>query len=233
MSPRVIERETRDKGVSSEFEESGTVPDTFYAKHGKRAMDIVGASIGLLILSPLFAAVAGCIGLTSRGPVFFRQVRMGKNQRTFRIVKFRSMVDGRVKQGSAITIAGDQRVTTIGRFLRRYKIDELPQLWNVLRGEMSLVGPRPELPEYVDLYTPQQRAVLHVRPGITDPASLVYRNEEDLLAAHTDPEQFYRTQILPDKLARNIAYLKSMSLTHDLRLIFKTVASAFLFTNKL
>jgi lipopolysaccharide/colanic/teichoic acid biosynthesis glycosyltransferase len=233
MSLRVIERETREQGVSCGFQESGTVPDTFYARHGKRAVDILAASIGLVILSPLFAAVAGCISLTSRGPIFFRQIRLGKNHRAFRIVKFRSMVDGGPGRGSAITIAGDQRVTSIGRLLRRYKIDELPQLWNVLRGEMSLVGPRPELAEYVALYTPQQRAVLQVRPGITDPASLAYRNEEDLLAAHADPEQFYRTQILPDKLARNIAYLKSMSLTQDLGLIFKTAASAFLYTDKL
>lgn len=233
MFPRALESETHEERVGHQFEEPGTVPDTFYARHGKRTMDIFGASIGLVILSPLFAGVACGIWLTSRGPVFFRQVRLGKNHKAFRIVKFRSMVNGKAEQDSGITIAGDRRVTYIGRFLRRYKIDELPQLWNVLCGEMSLVGPRPELPDYVALYTPLQRAVLQARPGITDPASIAYRNEEEILAAHTHPEHFYRTRILPDKLSRNIAYLKNISLSHDLSLIVKTVASAFLATNKL
>jgi lipopolysaccharide/colanic/teichoic acid biosynthesis glycosyltransferase len=127
--------------------------------------------------------------------------------------------------GFRITMSGDQRVTRIGRLLRRYKIDELPQLWNVLRGEMSLVGPRPELAHYVAGYSPQERVVLSARPGITDPSALAYVNEEEILASQNDPENIYRMQILPDKLARSIAYLRRVSLASDVRIMIQTIAS--------
>jgi lipopolysaccharide/colanic/teichoic acid biosynthesis glycosyltransferase len=172
--------------------------------------------------------VACCIKLTSRGPIFYRQIRLGKDGRQFQILKFRSMAADGSKTGLNITIAGDVRVTAVGRFLRRHKVDEIPQLWNVVRGEMSLVGPRPELPVYVAEYTPEQRKVLSVHPGITDPASLVYRHEEEILADHEDPEKFYRTHILPDKVARNIAYLQKITLRSDLRIISNTISSSFL-----
>ena len=200
----------------------------FYANHGKRALDLLSATSGLILLSPMLALMACCIKLTSRGPVFYRQVRLGKGGRQFQILKFRSMFEDASIKGSRITVAGDARVTPVGRFLRRHKIDEIPQLWNVVRGDMSLVGPRPELPDYVAEYTPEQRVVLSVQPGITDPASLAYRHEEEILAEHEDPDQYYRTRILPDKLARNIAYLQKITLRSDLRIIASTISTSFL-----
>jgi lipopolysaccharide/colanic/teichoic acid biosynthesis glycosyltransferase len=201
-------------------------------KHGKRGLDMVSSALGLIALSPVFALVSCCIKLTTRGPVFYRQVRLGKDGREFRILKFRSMVVGESENSLGITVRGDRRVTVVGSFLRRYKIDELPQLWNVLLGDMSLVGPRPELPVYVADYTTEQRVVLSARPGITDPASLAYRHEEEILAGHEDPEQFYRTEILPDKLTRNLAYLRRVSLCGDLRIVSETVALSFLSSDR-
>jgi lipopolysaccharide/colanic/teichoic acid biosynthesis glycosyltransferase len=199
----------------------------FYATYGKRALDIFGSASGLLTISPVLAIVALSIKLTSRGPVFFRQNRIGRKGLPFKVLKFRSMYLGADQNGAAITVAGDDRITPIGKFLRRFKLDELPQLWNVLRGDMSLVGPRPEVPLYVAHYTPEQRIVLSVRPGITDPSSLVYRREEDILATASDPEKFYRTRILPDKLARSNAYLQNITFYGDVRIIFKTIISSF------
>jgi lipopolysaccharide/colanic/teichoic acid biosynthesis glycosyltransferase len=232
MSPQLLERESGGGGCNYDVSRIDVLRPTFYVRTGKRALDILGASLGLIVLSPLFAVAAFLIPLTSRGPIFYRQARQGKDGSTFQIVKFRSMVTDAEAGGSRITISRDNRVTALGKFLRRSKVDELPQLWNVLRGEMSLVGPRPELPEYVALYTRQQRAVLQVRPGITDPASLAYRNEEEILGAQTNPEEFYRTRILPDKLARNIAYLQRISLAQDLRLIVETLVSALFFAGR-
>jgi lipopolysaccharide/colanic/teichoic acid biosynthesis glycosyltransferase len=199
---------------------------TFYAMYGKRALDVFSSAIGLLILSPLLVIIACCVKLGSRGPVVYRQIRVGQDGRPFQILKFRSMVVDASKRGLGITVSGDNRVTRVGRFLRRHKFDELPQLWNVLRGDMSLVGPRPELPVYVAGYTPEQRMVLSARPGITDPASLAYRHEEGLLAGQQNPEAFYRSQVLPDKLARNIHYIQKMSLQEDLRIILETMVSS-------
>jgi lipopolysaccharide/colanic/teichoic acid biosynthesis glycosyltransferase len=203
----------------------------FYAKHGKRALDIFAAAAGLLILVPAFAIIAVTIKLESPGPVFFRQTRIGRAGRPFNIWKFRSMSKQSLQNHSTITVAGDNRITTIGRFVRRFKLDELPQLWNVLRGDMSLVGPRPEVPIYVAQYTPEERTVLSARPGITDPSSLAYRHEEELLATHDDPESFYRTRILPDKLARSRNYLRNITLYSDLRIILETLSLSF-FTKK-
>lgn len=206
--------------------------ESSYAKWGKRVLDVVTALLALLGLAPIFAIIACIIKLTSSGGPFYRQTRVGKGGRDFQILKFRSMTVGGASDSSKITVSGDSRVTAVGRILRRYKLDELPQFWNVLRGEMSLVGPRPELPFYVATYTSDQRQVLAVRPGITDPASLVYRHEEEILAQHRDPEQFYRAQILPNKLAYNLAYIQTISLKNDLHIIFETVVSSFLVSRK-
>jgi lipopolysaccharide/colanic/teichoic acid biosynthesis glycosyltransferase len=200
----------------------------FYAIYGKRSLDIVASACGLLLLCPVFAIVALSIKLTSPGPVVFRQIRIGRKGRPFKICKFRSMFVQDANPNFGITVAGDPRITRVGRWLRRFKLDELPQLWNVLRGDMSLVGPRPELPALVAGYTQEQRAVLSVRPGITDPSSIVYRNEEEILAANNDPERFYSTQILPDKLERSRSYLQDVTFFNDLHIIRKTLSSSFL-----
>jgi lipopolysaccharide/colanic/teichoic acid biosynthesis glycosyltransferase len=206
--------------------------ENVYTKWGKRALDILFSALGLLVLSPFFVIVGCIIKLSSSGGTFYRQTRIGKAGCHFQILKFRSMAVGRANSGLEITVAGDSRVTRVGRVLRRHKLDELPQLWNVLRGDMSLVGPRPELPIYVAAYTDDQRRVLSVRPGITDPASLVYRHEEEILAEHSDPDIFYRTQVLPDKLVRNLAYVQAISVKNDLRIIFETLVSSFLGSQK-
>src|SRR5262245_43668966 len=184
----------------------------------KRALDLFATAVGLFAFSPLFLMIAISIKLTSRGTVLFRQTRIGRQGRPFSILKFRSMYAGDT-DGSAITVAGDRRITPLGKVLRRFKLDELPQLWNVFRGDMSLVGPRPEVPAYVAQYTSEQRLVLSVRPGITDPSSLAYRHEETVLEAANDPEHFYRKYILPDKLARSSAYLQNVTFSNDLRII--------------
>jgi lipopolysaccharide/colanic/teichoic acid biosynthesis glycosyltransferase len=202
----------------------------FYERAGKRIFDCAASAFGLLLLSPLLATLAICVKLTSPGPVLFRQARVGRNARPFTILKFRSMAANGAGPGggSSITIAGDVRVTPFGQFIRTYKLDELPQLWNVFRGDMSLVGPRPELPEYVFLYSPEQLGVLAVRPGITDRASLAYRDEERLLADQSAPELFYIASILPDKLQRNLEYIGNVSLLGDLKLIFETLFAVVL-----
>lgn len=190
----------------------------------RRWLDVAASLVGLAVLSPLFIGIGLWIKIDSPGPVFYRATRVGKDGQLFRLYKFRSMVAGADKQGPGITATGDARVTRAGRFLRRSKLDELPQLINVLKGEMSLVGPRPEDSRYVALYTPQQRRVLAVRPGITSAASLVYRHEEQLLAGE-DWETVYREQVLPAKLAIDLAYLERRTLARDLKLILQTVAA--------
>ena len=189
----------------------------------KRLFDILASGFGLLILSPLFLILAVWIPLDSPGPVFYRQTRVGRGGRDFRIFKFRTMRVGADK-GSLVTIGGrDPRVTRAGSFLRRLKLDELPQLINVLVGDMSLVGPRPEVRKYVDLYTPEQLHVLDVRPGMTDAASIKYRNESELLGQAEDPEDYYIHVVLPDKLAINLDYVRNHSFWGDIQLIFKTI----------
>ncbi len=190
----------------------------------QRALDLA-VSIPLLVLcSPLFVLVAALVKVTSRGPVLYRAERVGQVGRTFRLLKFRSMRVGADLGGPGITRAGDPRVTPVGRLLRRLKLDELPQLVNVLRGELSLVGPRPEDPRYVDRYTPEQRQVLSVRPGITSMASVRYRNEESMLAG-PDWEATYLSVLMPNKLNIELDYLKRRSLMSDLRVIWKTFLS--------
>jgi len=189
----------------------------------KRLFDIICSSIGLIILCPLFLVTAIWIKLDSKGPVFYRQIRVGRNGQDFAILKFRSMYVDSDRKG-LITIGGrDPRVTRAGYYIRTYKLDELPQLINVLKGDMSFVGPRPEVRKYVDLYTKEQLGVLTIRPGITDAASIKYRNENDLLAAQTDPEQYYISVIMPDKLNINLDYVAHHTCMGDLHLILQTI----------
>ena len=191
----------------------------------KRAMDIVLSACALAVLWPLLLLSALAIWIDDPGPVFYRQVRVGRNGKTFRIFKFRSMVMDADKKGLAITVGRDSRITRVGAVLRKTKLDELAQLLNVLFGQMSFVGPRPEVPKYVELYTPYQRQVLLVRPGITDYASIAYRNENDLLAGAPNPETMYIEQIMPDKIELNMKYLREISPLADIRLILKTIVA--------
>ena len=191
----------------------------------KRAMDIVLSACALAILWPLLLLIALAIWIDDPGPVFYRPVRVGRNGKTFRIFKFRSMVMDADKKGLAITVGRDSRITRVGTVLRKTKLDELAQLLNVILGQMSFVGPRPEVPKYVELYTPYQRQVLLVRPGITDYASIAYRNENDLLAGAPNPEAMYIEQIMPDKIELNMKYLREISPLADIRLILKTIVA--------
>jgi len=190
----------------------------------KRFLDVFVSSVGLLLFSPVAALVAILIKFDSRGPLLFRQERVGQGLRTFRIYKFRSMVVDAPLKGGPLTAAGDPRLTRVGRILRKTKIDELPQLINVLRGEMTLVGPRPEVPRYVALFRNDYEEILRIRPGITDLASLKYRDESSVLSRAEDPEQEYLTRVLPDKIALAKEYVRRSSLTFDISLILKTVA---------
>ena len=188
----------------------------------KRLFDIVASGLGLIVLSPLFIILAIWIKLDSKGPVFYRQVRVGYKNKDFRIFKFRSMRVGADK-GSLVTIGGhDPRVTRSGYFIRKFKFDELPQLINVFLGDMSLVGPRPEVRHYVDYWTPEQMHVLDVRPGITDPASIKFRNENELMEKAEDPEKYYIEVIMQEKIKLYLVYVKKHSFFYDLGLIFKT-----------
>lgn len=188
----------------------------------KRAFDILCSLLGLVVLSPVLLVVSVLVAVTSPGGVFFRQERIGKDGRPFRIFKFRSM--RKDNAGLKITTGNDSRITPVGRFLRKSKIDELPQLINVLVGDMSFVGPRPEVADYVDLYTPYQRQVLLVRPGITGLASIRFRNENDLLTASDDPNRTYVEQIMPRKIDLDLEYIPHASVFYDIKLIFQTFA---------
>lgn len=221
------ENKETNRAILSDIEDE-RISTGLYAKCGKRVLDVVSSAAGLLVLSPLFFLVGLCIKAASRGPVLYKQERVGKDGRPFQIIKFRSMSAEGSKMPAGITVSGDHRVTRVGKILRRYKIDELPQLWNVLVGEMSLVGPRPELPQYVELYSRRQRRVLRVRPGITDLASLAYRHEEAILSRCEEVEKSYREEILPDKLALNLTYIQDITFKADLRIIFATIGSSFL-----
>ena len=188
----------------------------------KRLFDILLSGLGLVIISPLLLIVAIWIKLDSPGPIFYRQVRVGRYNKDFGIFKFRSMRIGSDK-GSLVTIGGrDPRITRSGYFIRKFKIDELPQLINVLVGDMSLVGPRPEVRHYVNYWTEEQMHVLDVRPGITDPASIKFRNENELLAQAEDPEKYYIEVIMQEKIKLYLDYVKKNSLWYDIKLIFQT-----------
>jgi lipopolysaccharide/colanic/teichoic acid biosynthesis glycosyltransferase len=188
----------------------------------KRGLDVGVSLLGLILASPLLLAAAIAVKLDSRGPLLFRQQRMGRNFRPFWIYKFRTMVVDAERQGQ-LTAGADPRVTRVGRWLRQSKLDELPQLFNVLRGDMSLVGPRPEVPKYVELFRDEYRVVLSVRPGLTDPASIKYRDEGALLAGSPDPERQYVERILPDKLALASDYIRRANVLTDLGVMFRTV----------
>lgn len=190
----------------------------------KRLFDILCSLLGILVLSPLFVVIALLVGLGSRGGVFYVQKRVGRGGKDFSLYKFRSMKSGSDKKGLLTVGARDSRITGIGYFLRKYKLDELPQLFNVLFGTMSLVGPRPEVRKYVDLYNEEQKKVLSVQPGITDYASIEYVNENEVLAESTNPEETYINEIMPHKLQLNLKYIREKGLVTDLKIIFRTLA---------
>jgi lipopolysaccharide/colanic/teichoic acid biosynthesis glycosyltransferase len=188
----------------------------------KRTFDVVGSAAALVLFAPLLLGAALAVKLGSSGPVLFRQERVGRNFRRFRILKFRTMVQDAERLGRQITAGDDPRITRVGRLLRRTKLDELPQLFNVLAGQMSLVGPRPEVPRYVEMFRDEFAAILTVRPGITDAASIKFRDEAEVLGRSPDPEREYVERILPEKLALAREYLEQWSLRYDLRLLWKT-----------
>jgi len=192
-----------------------------------RFFDLLFSLLGLILLLPFFLVIGIALVIDSRGGIFYTQERVGKNNRDFRLIKFRTMYSGSDKQGGLTIGARDSRITCTGFFLRKYKLDELPQLINVLKGEMSLVGPRPELRKYVDLYTVEQKKVLDVRPGITDIASLEYIHENDILGASADPERTYTEQIMPAKLELNRQYLGNARIGNYFRIIGLTMKRIF------
>jgi lipopolysaccharide/colanic/teichoic acid biosynthesis glycosyltransferase len=189
----------------------------------KRLFDILCSFTGLLLLQPFFVVTAIMIKVDSQGPVFFWQGRVGKNFRRFMIYKFRTMVVGAEKNGLRITSGGDSRITKVGRILRKFKIDELPQLYNVLKGDMSLVGPRPEVIKYVEWYKDDYERILSIRPGITDISSMTFRNEESILQGVDDPERYYVHVLLPEKMKLAREYIQNVSFFYDVKLIFKTL----------
>ncbi|WP_338968773.1 sugar transferase [Fusobacterium nucleatum] len=188
----------------------------------KRIFDIILSLFGLIILLPFMLIIAIFIKLDSKGPVFFKQLRVTKNGREFKVFKYRTMRVGSDKY-SQITVGKDDRITKIGSFLRKYKLDEIPQLINVLIGDMSLVGPRPEVPKYVALYTDEQKEILKVRAGITDYASIEFSNENDLLASEEDPEKAYIEKIMPKKIELNKKYISEISMLTDIKIILLTI----------
>jgi lipopolysaccharide/colanic/teichoic acid biosynthesis glycosyltransferase len=189
----------------------------------KRLFDIICAGGGLVIVSPALLLIAILVKLSDHGPILFKQQRVGGGGRLFWILKFRTMVANAERLGLSVTKAGDPRITRLGRFLRKSKLDELPQLWNVWRGDMSFVGPRPEVPGYVAKYSKQQKRVLRLKPGITDLATLEFRNEEELLQTAPDPERFYLDYCIPRKIELNLAYAENASLWKDIRIILQTL----------
>lgn len=193
----------------------------------KRIFDIVFSFIGIIILLPIFILISLIILFDSKGGIFYRQTRVGKNNKDFKIFKFRTMYPDSDKKGLLTVGSRDNRITKPGYFLRKYKLDELPQLFNVFIGDMSFVGPRPEVRKYVEMYNDEQKKVLSVRPGITDYASIEYRNENDILAKSKNPEQTYIKEIMPAKLELNLKYIREKSTITDLKIIFKTILKIF------
>ena len=189
----------------------------------KRAFDIVASAVGIVLLSPLLLLTAALVKLTSAGPSLFRQERVGLGGQPFMILKFRSMVADAPNRGGQITCGADPRITPVGRLIRKTKIDEFPQLFNVLRGEMSLVGPRPEVPKYVEMFADDYRDILRVRPGITDLASVKYRDEAAILGAAADPAKEYVERVLPEKIRLAREYVQKQSLFLDIWIIFGTL----------
>jgi lipopolysaccharide/colanic/teichoic acid biosynthesis glycosyltransferase len=194
----------------------------------KRSFDVVASALGIIVLLPFILIIAAAVRLDSPGPALFRQVRVGRHGRQFEIFKFRSMRNSTASDAPLISTSSDPRITRIGSFLRRRKLDELPQLFNVFAGDMSIVGPRPEVPKYVEHYPPQLRTlILSVRPGITDEASLEFRNEGEMLAAASDSEQFYINHILPRKLSIYARYARNHTFANDIRIVWRTAQTMF------
>tara|TARA_B100001758_G_scaffold247953_1_gene269027 strand:+ start:10927 stop:11508 length:582 start_codon:yes stop_codon:yes gene_type:complete len=187
----------------------------------KRFFDLVISSVLLVLFSPLITLIAILIKLTSKGPIFFLQIRIGKSAKTFKIIKFRSMIEG--NHTDTISIAGDDRITKLGSILRKYKLDELPELWNVILGDMSLVGPRPDVPGYADKLVGENRKILELRPGITGPASIKYSDEEYVLLQKKDPVRYINEVIYPDKVKINLDYYYNNNIWIDIKIIFATI----------
>ena len=200
--------------------------NNFYQKYGKRLFDVLFSLVALIVLSPFFLAVSILIKLTSKGPVFFIQDRVGRHCISFSLYKFRSMKIG--KAGLSITVQGDNRITSFGRVIRKTKIDELPQLLNVLKGDMSFAGSRPELKKYVSIYQKEYREILEVRPGITDWAAIKFRNEEGVLAQYDDKEKAYIQEVLPVKLRFSLEYVRNISFVTDVKVLTFTIIRIFL-----
>jgi len=193
----------------------------------KRIFDFILSFFGIILLFPLFIVISILIILDSPGGIFYLQTRVGKNNKNFKLFKFRTMKTDSDKKGLLTVGNTDSRITHSGLWLRKYKLDELPQLFNVLLGDMSLVGPRPEVRKYVDMYSPEQLQVLSVKPGITDNASIEYADENELLSKHSDPEKFYISEVMPAKLRINLEYISNQSVAEDLRIILKTFLRIF------
>ncbi len=189
----------------------------------KRVFDIFFSALGLVVLSPLLLLIALIVKLSDSGSVLFRQIRIGQFGRPFVMWKFRTMIVNADKSGPGVTKSGDARITPVGRLLRKTKFDEFPQLWNVLRGEMSFVGPRPEVPKYVEKYTSEQRRILDLKPGITDMSTLEFRNEEELLKGAADTEKYYLEQCVPRKIELSLQYHRKSSLLLDTQVILRTL----------
>jgi lipopolysaccharide/colanic/teichoic acid biosynthesis glycosyltransferase len=194
----------------------------------KRAFDFITAAMGLVLISPVLILAAALIKCETAGPVIFRQERVGRRFRHFFIYKFRTMIQNAPRQGGPITFGDDPRITRVGRVLRKTKIDELPQLFNVLKGDMSLVGPRPEVPRYVDMFREDYAVILQVRPGITDLASIKYRDEAAILGRAENPEEEYVKRVLPEKIRYAKEYVDKASLLLDFRIILQTMARLFM-----
>jgi lipopolysaccharide/colanic/teichoic acid biosynthesis glycosyltransferase len=199
------------------------MPNNFYTKYGKRIFDVATSIIGLIVLLPLFIIIAILIKLNDKGPIFYKQKRIGQNFKPFELLKFRTMVVNADKIGPAVTKDGDPRITKIGKFLRKTKLDELPQLWNVIRGDMSIVGPRPEVEKYIQYYEDDYKEILKVRPGITDYATIKFRNEEEILSKYDNTESAYIKYVLPEKIKLYKTYIKEISFLTDLKIIFWTL----------
>ncbi|MFB0919136.1 MAG: sugar transferase [Clostridiaceae bacterium] len=193
----------------------------------KDIFDLVLGIIGFILLSPILVIISVLVVFTSKGPAFFKQDRVGKNGRVFGIYKFRTMITNAEDVGLKLTIGDDPRITSVGKVLRKYKLDELTQIINIVIGDMSFVGPRPEVPKYVAMYNPEQRKVLIVKPGVTDLASIKFRNENEILGKSKDPEKTYIEKIMPEKLRINLEYVENISLLNDIRLILKTIKEVF------
>lgn len=190
----------------------------------KRSIDLAASIGGVVVLSPLFLLIAALVKAEDGGSVFFRQERVGRGGRPFRMWKFRTMVPNASAFGPSLTAAGDSRITRVGAWLRAHKLDELPQLLNVIRGEMTLVGPRPEVPKYVAMYTPEERSVLDLEPGITDRASILFADESALLAEQPDPERFYVEKVIPQKIRINLEYADRATRLSDLGIVLETIS---------